>query len=185
MDSMGSNAGDTALVLFVPEAERLVEHWRRLYDPAAAEGMPAHITVLYPFLPVGKISAEVRMSLVAFSRQQSPIPVTLDRIGRFPGVLWLGPGSAECTTFIRSVQALWPDLVPYGHPDLELVPHLTVVQGADEVTMRHIEAELRPTLPLEVLISKMTLVVFDGETWTGRDSFPFAQGNRAEGAFGD
>jgi hypothetical protein len=38
--------GNAALV---PEAEPLVKPFRDRYDPSAAAGVPAHITLLYPF----------------------------------------------------------------------------------------------------------------------------------------
>ena len=40
---------ESALVVLVPEAESLVKPFRDRYDPAAAAGVPAHITLLYPF----------------------------------------------------------------------------------------------------------------------------------------
>ena len=39
-----------ALVVLVPEAEASVGRLRQRYDPSAAVGMPAHITLNYPFL---------------------------------------------------------------------------------------------------------------------------------------
>ena len=42
---------ETALVVLVPEAEAIVGRLRQRYDPSAAVGMPAHITINYPFLP--------------------------------------------------------------------------------------------------------------------------------------
>ena len=44
-------AGQTALVVAVPSAEPVVARLRASYDVAAAYGVPAHVTVLYPFLP--------------------------------------------------------------------------------------------------------------------------------------
>jgi hypothetical protein len=40
---------ESALVVLVPEAEPLVKPFRDWYDPSAAAGAPAHITLLYPF----------------------------------------------------------------------------------------------------------------------------------------
>ena len=41
----------SAFVVLVPEAEPWVKDLRERYDPIAAVGMPAHITVLFPFIP--------------------------------------------------------------------------------------------------------------------------------------
>lgn len=40
---------ESALVMLVPQSEALVRSFRDRYDPSAAEGIPAHITLLYPF----------------------------------------------------------------------------------------------------------------------------------------
>jgi len=42
---------ESALVILVPEAEAIVGRLRQRYDPSAAVGMLAHITLNYPFLP--------------------------------------------------------------------------------------------------------------------------------------
>ena len=41
---------ESALVILVPEAEPLVRPFRHRFDPSAALGVPAHITLLYPFI---------------------------------------------------------------------------------------------------------------------------------------
>jgi len=42
---------ESALVVLLLEAEAIVGRSRQRYDPSAAVGMPAHITLNYPFLP--------------------------------------------------------------------------------------------------------------------------------------
>jgi hypothetical protein len=43
------SSDESALVVLVPEAEAATKPFRDQYDPAAAAGVPAHITLLYPF----------------------------------------------------------------------------------------------------------------------------------------
>ena len=50
---------ESALVILVPEAEALVGSFRDLHDAGAAVGVPAHITVLYPFKPPDEIDEAV------------------------------------------------------------------------------------------------------------------------------
>jgi hypothetical protein len=52
-------AGETALLAVVPEAEPVVGHWRRCFDSFASAGVPAHVTVLVPFLDTDRIDAAV------------------------------------------------------------------------------------------------------------------------------
>ena len=50
----------SALILPVPEAEPLLAQWRARWDPNASLGVPAHLTLLFPFLPQTRVTdAEV------------------------------------------------------------------------------------------------------------------------------
>src|SRR4051812_32565116 len=59
---------ESAILLAVPEAEPLVHEWRAKGDPSAAHGVPAHVTLLYPFLPVEAIDVGVTAELDWFFR---------------------------------------------------------------------------------------------------------------------
>ena len=54
---------ESALVVLVPEAEAIVGRLRQRYDPSAAVGMPAHITLNYPFLPGEPADTEMCVSV--------------------------------------------------------------------------------------------------------------------------
>ena len=54
---------ESALIIAVPEAEPLVKALRERFDSSAAVGVPAHITILYPFMPPHKITPEVLAEL--------------------------------------------------------------------------------------------------------------------------
>ena len=58
--SAGHHAGvteptETAVLALVPEVEPVVGEHRRRLDPTTAAGVPAHVTVIYPFVPPGKV----------------------------------------------------------------------------------------------------------------------------------
>ena len=59
---------ESALVVLVPEAEALVKPFRDRYDPSAAVGVPAHITLLYPFKPPDEVDGAVLDKLCHGSR---------------------------------------------------------------------------------------------------------------------
>src|SRR6266404_9374121 len=62
---------ESSLVVLVPEAEGLVRSFRDLYDPVAAAGMPAHVTILYPFKPPDQIDkADLENLRSYFGRRQ-------------------------------------------------------------------------------------------------------------------
>ena len=51
MMAMAFAIGQTAIIVPVGAAEPIVGRWRTRFDPAAAAGVPAHVTIIYPFLP--------------------------------------------------------------------------------------------------------------------------------------
>ena len=56
---------ETAVLVPVPEAERVVSSHRSRLDGAAALGVPAHVTVLFPFVPPPEITPSVVDALAA------------------------------------------------------------------------------------------------------------------------
>ncbi|GAA3469626.1 2'-5' RNA ligase family protein [Nonomuraea roseola] len=141
---MGSfEVGETALVVNVPAAEPVVGRWRERHDPSAAYGVGAHVTVLYPFLTLGRIDAGVRGELSRLFAARRAFDVTFRATGRFPGVLYLAPEpSGPLRELTESVTARWPEARPYGGRHLDVVPHLTVADGAEADVMAEIEADL-------------------------------------------
>jgi 2'-5' RNA ligase len=170
---VASKLGDTVLVLLVPEADRVVDSWRRSYDPSALEGMAAHITILGPFIPEHEIDEATTKALAAIAAATPTFTVSFERLGRFPGVLWLDPASSAVLELATEVHRHWPECIPYRDPDLEVVPHLTVTSKADERTVVLIERDLVSRLPIRAGIEAMSLMAFDGAVWACRDRFPF------------
>src|SRR5258708_19301675 len=87
----GDRAGDTALIVAVPEAELVVGGWRTAFDSAAAGGIPAHITVLYPFLKRDQIDAGALAELPALLAEHRPFDLRFSRFRPFPPLLYLPP----------------------------------------------------------------------------------------------
>jgi hypothetical protein len=52
---MATPGTETALIVEVPAAEPAVGHYRAELDANAGLGIPAHITILAPFLPAGRL----------------------------------------------------------------------------------------------------------------------------------
>jgi 2'-5' RNA ligase len=165
--------GETALVLLVPEADPLVEPWRLRFDPSAARGVAAHVTVLGPFLPEMEIAGSDVDALKAIATRTPYLHLRFERTSRFPGVLWLDPTAATCLPLFHTVHKRWPKCIPYGDPDLEVVPHLTVTRTAGPEAMSSVEAALAASLPLDAEIRTMTLLAFDGTKWRRLTDFPF------------
>lgn len=82
---------ESGIVVPVPEADALVGEWRAAYDPAARLGVPAHVTLLYPFLPPPVPDAALAR-LAALVRAVPAWQARFSALADFPGgVLYLAP----------------------------------------------------------------------------------------------
>ncbi len=166
---------ETGLILRVPEAEPLVGDLRASLDPNAAEGVPAHVTVLYPFRPSEQIDAAVEARLTEIFRGIPAFDVSLLVIARFPGVLWLAPEPrAPIDALTRACVAAFPDCPPYGGAFADPAPHLTVAIQEKEARLDQAEARLRSRLsrPLRAHIGAVCLFENTAEGWREKARFP-------------
>jgi 2'-5' RNA ligase len=94
----------------VPEAEPAVRQLRERLDPSAAVGVPAHITVLFPFMPPHAIDAAVLAELERLFAGAWRFSVRLDHTDWFGDeVLWLAPQDpAPFRALTQRVHAAFP-----------------------------------------------------------------------------
>ena len=72
---------ESALLVPVPAAEAAVAGHRARLDLSARQGVPAHITVLYPFLPADELTDAVLESVRVLTAGIQAFDFTLDRVG--------------------------------------------------------------------------------------------------------
>ncbi|MCX5147171.1 2'-5' RNA ligase family protein [Streptomyces sp. NPDC048550] len=165
-------AGQTGLIVKVPEAEPAVRAWRERLDPSAAAGIPAHVTVLFPFLEERLIDAAVHAALTETVGAHRAFDVRFAESRRFPEVLYLAPEpDTELRLLTRAITARWPQAQPYGGRFPDVIPHLTVAQRQEADVLAEIEADLTRSLPLTTRVSSVDLMVHDGTAWRDRASF--------------
>ncbi|HEU0042503.1 MAG TPA: 2'-5' RNA ligase family protein [Jiangellaceae bacterium] len=164
--------GQTGLIVAVPEAEAAVGEFRRSYDHAAAYGVPAHLTVLFPFLPVDRIDRDVHTELANLLGALEPFDVRFERTDRFPDVLFLAPEPEEpLRELTSSVAARWSEYQPYGGQFADVVPHLTVAQSDDQRVLDDIECSVAARLPIAATVTGVRLISFDGNRWNSWHEF--------------
>jgi len=124
---------ESAFIVRVPEAEGPVGDLRRRFDASARLGVPAHITVLFPFMPPEQITDAVLRRARAALAPLASFTFRLSRVGRFAATAWLAPEPAQ--PFIALTQALvgaFPGFLPFRGEHAGVVPHLTVANGSRE-----------------------------------------------------
>jgi 2'-5' RNA ligase superfamily len=170
-----SGPRESALIVPVPEAEPLVSGWRERYDDSARTGVPAHLTLLYPFLPPEDIGEADLGRLAALFASAAATPYRLTAVRRFPrGVLYLAP---EPETFFREltnrIWALYPHRPPYGGAFPEVIPHLTVAQSADQALLDRVEAAVAANLPISAHARVVWLMLHGtDDRWRAGHRFP-------------
>ncbi|MFC7274997.1 2'-5' RNA ligase family protein [Paractinoplanes rhizophilus] len=167
----------SALIIAVPEAEPVVGRHRERLDRAASWGVPAHITVLFPFLPPAEIDEHV---LGVLGRVAAGVPaffLTLDKIGWFgERVVWLAPRPAEpFLQLTAAVTARFPALRPYEGAFEEVIPHLTLGHDHAAADLAAAAGEVAPRLPIHARADTLRLITGrrePGESWLTRGLFP-------------
>jgi 2'-5' RNA ligase len=124
---------DRSAVIVRAFPPRAIERWRRRCVAQAAIGLPAHATMLYPFVAPERLGPAVRARLAEVARRWSPIPHVLDGPRLWPDVVYLSlDPAAPFVALQRDLGRAFPDFPIYGPEfDLDFVPHVTVVEERD------------------------------------------------------
>jgi hypothetical protein len=172
---------ESTLAILVPEAEGLVRPFRDRHDPAAKAGMPAHITLLYPFNPPNEIDGAVLDSLRHCFSCFAPFEFSLTTINRFPGeVLYLVPEPED--PFRQLTLAIWgcyPETPPYGGRYSTIVPHLTAAHLVGEQRLgevaREFEQASQGRLPIPAQAAEVALMDTRSGRWEINTTFKLGQ----------
>jgi len=133
--------------------------------------MPPHVTLIGPFAdssdvddllePLGRVVADF-----------APFEFELQETARFPGFLYLRPEPSGA--FVAITEALaqaFPGFPPYAGEFDEIVPHVTVAQGDEEV-LAAAERELATELPVKSRVERAWLVEDTLSGWRRHTAFP-------------
>ena len=131
----------TAIVLPValpPPLERM----RRARVPVARLGVPAHLTLLFPFAEPAALTSKARERVVAALARPGALELRFAEARTWPGVAWLAPEpAAPVSALIERLAAAFPEHPPYGGVHAEIVPHVTLAEPADGEAAAGAEAE--------------------------------------------
>jgi 2'-5' RNA ligase len=160
----------------VLEAEPLVGEWRQRYTLDAPAGIPAHVTILFPFVEPARLG-EIAGRLAELVAGAGAFDLTFRRTARWPELLYLEPEPAEpLVALTHAIEREWPDHPPYGGAHETIVPHLTVADSADPALLDRIAADVEPRLPVATHVREASVFVEDdGGRWPERSRLPFGQ----------
>ena len=157
---------ESAILIKVPQVESLVGRHRRDLDPSAEWGVPAHVTLLYPFLPPSEIDAKVLGRVATCVSGHRAFQVQFARAKWFgEEVLWLAPEpDSPFRELTATLFGAFPETPPYGGNIFDPTPHLTVADGAIIDQMREVESLVTAQLPIQASFTSVSVMVGSPET---------------------
>jgi len=177
---------DRSAVIIRARLPARLERLRRAGVPEAARGLPAHLTMLYPFVDPTRLGPEVRGVLAGVAGRTAPLGYHLVGAGQWPGVVHLtvdptGP-------FVRlqaDLQTAFPAFRIYAEPvGFDFIPHVTVAEGGDVDAAAVLADPAWSTLPLAGEATAIEVIVRSPEDrW--RTVWRIALGGSSRGPSGD
>jgi 2'-5' RNA ligase len=163
----------TALILRATLPPRL-EALRRRCVPDAVDGLPAHVTVAYPFAEPGSIDEAVIGRIAEVVARHAPWTMRLVERRRWPDTVYVSVDpEAPAIALQADLAAAFPSLPIYGGTIEVFVPHVTVAEGPS-VHDPAVDADPGwDDLPVTGAVSEVELIVRSGVgRWTVERRFP-------------
>lgn len=167
---------ETALVVLVPEVDESVVEFRSKYDSAVAAGLPAHITILYPFKNPSDIAKDVIDQLAVLFAEHSRFVFSLGSAKKFSNAVYLEPfPDGQFKELTEAVVERFPETLPYGGAFPDIIPHLTIGRAEDSAEVSKMGTEYLLSsvgrAPIEAEADRVWLLVRRGDRWQPMVSF--------------
>jgi 2'-5' RNA ligase len=158
MESRRDSGGESAIIVPV-QVPVAVNRLRDRMDPSAVQGVPAHVTLIYPFMPADELKDDVRRRVEQIIAAEPVFPFSLTGVRRFPNVVYLAPEPVEpFRRLTRALASAFPDYPPYEGAHDDIVPHLTVAQDVPDDYYAAAEHALPAELPIRDVAREAWLI---------------------------
>jgi hypothetical protein len=162
----------------ISEVEPIVAPLRWQYDKSARLGVPAHVTLLYPFsllhVAEGKLEdlAELFRSIPAFT-------FSYVEVRCIPRTAYLYPDQPERFTIIIHKLETWSGCRLYCGAFPDVIPHLTVADEVDTQTLHLVQTSISSQLPVKCVAQEVRLLCSDDAgLWSVRKCFRLGVSDR-------
>ena len=133
----------------------------------ASQGVPAHLTLLYPFVAWDALDPEVGRRVAEIAAAHHAFEYAMSGAGRWPDTVYVavepvGPFVALQADLART----FPDYPIYGElPEFEYVPHITVAEGRAVDDPGTTRAAGWADLPARRTADALEVIATDGGPW--------------------
>jgi 2'-5' RNA ligase len=151
-----------------------------LYPERVAEHIPLSITLLFPWIPVDRLTEEDVNAVRSFAAGRPEFEFELTRVTEFPGaVVYAVPEpDGELRRLMRALWTRYPDLPPYGLPDSDPPPHATLARldVPPPRTLESVRHRVAGMLPARFVASEVTLMEeVEPDAWRVRERLPLGK----------
>ncbi len=157
-------APETGVILRVRLPRRL-EELRQKGMQQAGRGLPAHVTLLYPFVATERLERRHRTTIAAIVATHAQFSFRLTGPSTWPQVLY---ASVEPSGPFRSIQAdlaaAFPEF-PIYEGEFDFMPHVTVAEGAAASLPEFANDPAWRLLPTTLTARSVDLLARDAEGW--------------------
>ena len=153
----------TAIFILAPEkVQAIAGPLRTKYWPDSQFRIPAHISVLSPFVPYKDLSKSIN-KLESVCKSITPYEISLNGYGEFPGYTFMKLKRLQDTQLIYNrILSIFPECIPYeGKHGTKLHPHLSVAKFLNEEEQQ--ATLLPPYKPLKFTVDKLFVMFTDAE----------------------
>ncbi|MCX5309307.1 2'-5' RNA ligase family protein [Streptomyces sp. NBC_00160] len=163
--------GTTAVVIVLPDAAPLLDAARRIDPALVRRGMPAHVSLLYPFVPESALTGQDERGVRSLAASFPAADLLMEEVMTASG--FVGVTVPQLQPVVDAFRARWPGLRPYGGRFGERpAAHVTVAMGADDPTAARVRAAAGRLLPLRTRAAALQLVALTEEGWRSRLTAP-------------
>jgi 2'-5' RNA ligase len=168
---IGASAPLETAVVVVVDAPVLQTLYRETYPVMAEQGIPLHVTLLYPFVsPEALPSALPQLRAVLAGHE--PFEFELTELRTFPEYIWIAPDPAQQFRAITaSIQAAFPD---HPHWYDKVIPHATLAHVEEAKlgeSLERLRSRVDPLLPVRLVADEAVVLAGDGH-WSSVARLP-------------
>ncbi|WP_169747994.1 2'-5' RNA ligase family protein [Pseudonocardia acaciae] len=166
----------TALLLPVPAADPLLSRVAEGHPATVRAGLPAHLTVLYPFVPAAQLGPATLNACARIAERAVPIAVRFTACRVRGNLVYIAPEPVEpVDALVGAVRQRWPELVPYGGRFPDAPAHVTLALDAPPADHADILRRVDPLLPVADTLDELVLVVSGPDGWVARSRWPLGR----------
>jgi hypothetical protein len=175
---------ESAFIVRVPEAEACVGALRERFDASVRLGVPAHITVLVPFMSPERITTAVVQRVHQALGEVPAFAFKLARVQRFTATAYLAPEpAAPFIALTRSLMRRFPEYPPFGGEHEFIIPHLTVAHcSASDAELAGVELAATMQTHGPIASSCASVVLLENSSGLWREMHAFDLPPAREGA---